>query len=74
MRFIRVNTDYGKESETDEQGNYFTVITIALQSDDNKIPQFSKDITVISNNSMTGFEVDRQREQAIEEFLKEFNN
>ena len=74
MRFIIVNTDYGKESETDEQGNYSAVITIALQSDDNKIPQFSKDITVISNNSMTGFEVDKQREQAIEEFLKEFNN
>jgi len=74
MKYKLIKYNFGNETETDDEGNYSAVITIALQSDDNKIPQFSKDITVISNNSMTGFEVDKQREQTIEEFLKEFNN
>jgi len=34
---------------------------------------FSKDITVVSNNSQTGFQVDIERATAIEEYMQSIN-
>jgi len=73
MTFEKVAVDYGKESETDKDGNYSITITIGLKDSRDKIPPFSKDITVVSNNSMTGFAVDVQRKQAIDDFINDFN-
>jgi len=73
MTFQKVAVDYGKETEADEQGNYSCIITIGVKPSNDLIPPFSKDIIVESNNSQTGFEVDAQREKAVEDFIKELN-
>jgi len=74
MKFQLVQADYGKESETDEQGNYSMNITLGLKADSDLIPPFSKDIEVVSNNSQTGYDVDAQRQKAIDEFMAKINN
>lgn len=62
----------------DENGeptdNYEVTITLALYPVDTFIPPFSKDIIVVSNNYLTGHEVDLQREQAVQNFLNTINN
>jgi len=74
MQFEITAVDYGKESETNIDGDYSCTITIGLkQVGSDLIPPFSKDIVVISNNSQTGYEVDQQRDNAINEFLKNVN-
>jgi hypothetical protein len=73
MTFEKVAVNYGQETEADEQGNYTCIITIGIKPSSNLIPPFSKDIIDVSNNSMTGFEVDAQREKAVEDFIKELN-
>lgn len=73
MTFEKTAVDYGKETETDEKGNYSCNITIGIKPSSDLIPPFSKDIIVESNNSQTGYEVDAAREKAIEEFIKELN-
>jgi hypothetical protein len=75
MQFNLVRTDYGLESETDDKGNYSVNITLALAPIDNDlIPPFSKDIVVVSNNSMTGYEVDKQRNKEITDFMGKINS
>lgn len=73
MTFEKTAVNYGKETEADEKGNYNCIITIGIVPSSDLIPPFSKDIEVESNNSMTGYEVDEQREKAIEDFIKELN-
>lgn len=58
-------TIIGQEPSDD----YEVTITIGIHPIDNIAPNFSKDIIVISNNSMIGFEVDVQREQAIQDYI-----
>ena len=53
---------------TDE---YEVDITLGIKYENDFIPPFSKTITVRSNNSQTGFEVDIQRQSAIETFLNQ---
>lgn len=53
--------------------NYEVTITIGLKPTNEFIPPFSKDIIVISNNNMTGFQVDIQREIEIQSFLNQIN-
>jgi len=74
MKYELIKHDYGVETPTDEQGNYSTTITLALHPTDGIAPDFSKDITVISNNNMTGYEVDAQRQAEIEAFMLKINN
>ena len=54
---------------TEPTDNYEVTITIGVHPIDNIAPNFSKDVIVISNNSMTGFEVDEQRKQAIQDYI-----
>lgn len=58
------------QEPTDE---YEVVITIGIHPTDGVAPDFSKDIIVTSNNSQTGFEVDIQRQQEIENYLNLIN-
>jgi len=56
-----------------DENSYSVEITLGLESVDGVVPPFSKSITVISNNSQTGFEVDAQRELEISNYMKEIN-
>lgn len=72
MRFEILNTSLSVEEVIDAD-NYMVTITIFLTDTKGLIPDFQKGVDVISNNSMTGFEVDAQREEAIQNLLKEVN-
>ena len=65
-----------KLSEETDLGNdsYSVVMSIGLQIEDGVCVEFSKDIVVTSKNSMTGFEVDAQRMQAVNDFMDSVNN
>lgn len=52
---------------------YEVDITIGLKHIDNFIPEFSKTISIKSNNSQTGFEIDTQRQQEIQNYLNLIN-
>jgi len=52
---------------------YSATITIFIKPVDGIAPSFNKQIEVISNNSMTGFEVDEQRKKAVTEFMLSIN-
>lgn len=58
------------QEPTDE---YEVVITLELQPTDNIAPTFYKTITVKSDNHMTGFQVDEQRNLAVLEYIQEIN-
>jgi hypothetical protein len=73
MKYELIRFDIGKETNTDEQGNYSVNITIALHPTDGIAKDFSNDITVTSNNSQTGFEVDAQRQEAVAAHLIQVN-
>jgi hypothetical protein len=87
MKYTISQTDISSErvimqNITDEQGNiigqeptneYEVDITIGLKHLDNFIPPFSKTIIVKSNNAQTGFEVDTQRQQEIQDYLNLIN-
>jgi len=64
-----VETITGKE-ETDD---YEVTITLGIHPIDGIGADFSKDIIVRNSNSMTGFEVDVQRQQAIQDYLTQIN-
>ncbi len=53
--------------------NYEVTITMEIHPTDNIASNFSRDITVTSNNDMTGFEVDDQREQAVADYMQSIN-
>ena len=53
--------------------DYEVTITIGIYPTDGVAPDFSKDIIVKSNNTQTGFEIDEQREQAIQDYLNLIN-
>ena len=52
---------------------YEVTITLSIRPTDGIAPEFSKDIIVRSSNSMTGFQVDDQRELAIDNYLQAIN-
>lgn len=52
---------------------YDVTITLGIHPTDGVAPDFSKDIIVTSNNSMTGFQVDEQRELAVDNYLQAIN-
>lgn len=64
-----VETVVGQE-ETDE---YEVVVTVGIKPNSIYIPNFSKGIVVRSHNSMRGFEVDDQREQAVADYMQSIN-
>lgn len=64
--------NYSAEKNLNEK-EYSCNITIGLHPTDGVAPNFSKDISVVSDNSQTGYEVDKQRQEAIDKFLIEIN-
>lgn len=65
----KVETVTGQEPTDD----YEVTITMGIHPTDGIGADFSKDIIVTSNNNMTGFEVDEQRELAIENYMIAIN-
>ena len=72
MKYEKINLGYGVEKIIDED-KYSINITIGLHPTDNIAPNFSVDIIVESNNSQTGYEVDTQRNDAVNEYLNLIN-
>lgn len=71
---LRPNTDLGYSVETIIDENTYSIdITLPLQTNDELEVQFSKTITVISENSQTGYEVDLQRQEAINNYIIQIN-
>jgi len=64
-----VETITGQEATDD----YEVTITLGIHPTDGIGTDFSKDIIVKSNNSMTGFQVDEQRNLAVIEYIQEIN-
>ena len=60
------------ETEIDAD-TYSATITIFIKHTDSVAPSFNKQIEVISNNAMTGFEVDAQRNKAVNDYVVEIN-
>ena len=60
------------ETEIDAD-NYSATITIFIKHTDGIAPSFNKQIEVISTNAMTGFEVDTQRNKAVNDYIVEIN-
>ena len=65
----KVETVTGQEPTDD----YEVTITMGIHPTDGIGADFSKDIIVTSNNSMTGFQVDEQRELAVDNYLQAIN-
>lgn len=59
----------GQEATDD----YEVTITMGIHPTDGIGADFSKDIIVTSNNSMTGFQVDEQRQLAVDNYLQAIN-
>lgn len=55
------------------ENEYSAIITIFIKSVDGVSPTFNKQIEVISTNAMTGFEVDAQRNKAVNDYIVEIN-
>ena len=53
--------------------SYEVTITMRIHPTDEIGADFSKDIIVTSNNYQTGFEVDAQRELAVDNYLQAIN-
>lgn len=60
----------GQEADTE---NYYVTITLGIKPTDGIAPEFSKDITVTSSNQLTGFQVDTEREQEINDYMESIN-
>lgn len=73
MKYELINKSISPEIEIYENGiktdTYKVIITLGLHPTDNIANDFSKDIIVTSNNAQTGFEVDVQRQQEIDNFI-----
>lgn len=68
--FLDENENVIGQEPTDE---YEVNITLELKPADNIAPIFYKTITVKSDNHMTGFQVDDQRNLAVLEYIQEIN-
>lgn len=73
MKYELTKTDYSADSTT-VSGRYSCDITLGLHPTDNFTPDFSKTITVESDNSATGNDVDIQRAKAVNDYINQINN
>lgn len=77
MKYELLNTSISPEvtivEEEKPTDKYWCIITLEIHPTDNVAPNFNKTLKSISDNSQTGFEVDKQRQGEIEAFLKEIN-
>ena len=72
MKYSLINFSCGVETMLDEN-NYTCPIKIEIHPEDGIADNFLKSIDVISQNSMTGTEVDEQRLQAVNDFMDLIN-
>jgi len=72
MKYEKTALGYGVEKIIDDN-KYSINITIGLHPTDNIAPNFSIDIIVESDSSQTGYQVDEQRNKAIEDYLELIN-
>ncbi len=70
---VEIIEDVETVTGTEPTDNYEVTITMGIHPIDGIGADFSKDITVTSNNSQTGFQVDEQREQAVSDFIASIN-
>ena len=75
QNIVSIDEETGLASITGQEptDEYEVTITLGLHPTDGIASDFSKDIIVLSDNHMTGFEVDEQREQAISDYLQAIN-
>lgn len=78
MKYELLRVEYNSETtiidaENNATDNYLIVITLYIHPTDGVASDFQKHIKVINNNSQTGFEVDAQREKAINDYITEIN-
>lgn len=59
---------------TEPTDEYEVTITLGIHPTDGIAQDFSKDIVVRSDNHMTGFQVDEQREQAVADYMQSIND
>lgn len=52
---------------------YFVTVTLWIKSNSEYFSDFQHVLRIVSLNSMTGFEVDAQREQAIQDYITAIN-
>jgi len=72
MKYELVNTEVQFETPIDDE-TYKVDILLTFKSDNDLVPQFTKVLTVISDNKQTGYEVDEQRTNEINSYLSEIN-
>lgn len=72
MRFELTSTIINQEVKISDS-EYSATILLYIKEVNNKIPVFIKDILVLSNNSQTGYEVDHQRQLAIDDYINSIN-
>lgn len=72
MAYELINTEAQFETPIDEK-TYKVDILLTFKSDNELIPNFTKVLTVISDNKQTGYEVDEQRQLEINNYLSEIN-
>ena len=52
---------------------YFITASLTIKSNSDFIPDFNKTLRIVSLNSMTGFEVDAQRINVINDYIAKIN-
>ncbi len=72
MKYELTNSIVLSEVTIDEN-TYSVGIELYIHPTDGIAPDFTKTITVESNNKQTGFEVDEQRTNAINSYISEIN-
>lgn len=70
---IEIIDDVETVTSTEPTDSYEVTITMEIHPTDNIASNFSRDIIVTSDNHMTGFQVDEQREQAIADYMQSIN-
>lgn len=72
MTYELVNKEVQFETPIDDE-KYQVDILLTFKSSNELIPDFVKTITVISDNSQTGYEADEQREIEINAYISDIN-
>jgi hypothetical protein len=74
MKYELIGTPAIHGDVTIDEETYSNKITLAFHPVDNIAPDFSRDIEVVSSNSQTGYEVDIQRQEAIDAYVIQINS
>lgn len=69
----KYDTDIDLPEIKDGDEAYYVTATVFIKSNNINIPDFQSVIRIVSLNSMTGFEVDSQREKFIADYIESIN-